>query len=112
MDYGRAIRVVRNAYGLTQNELAARLSVGPSQLSLVESGKRQPSLRLLDEISSALQVPPHLLTLLASNPDDIEDPKNAPQISALATALLKLLVSAGRQPSLPIKRTRSRRRSA
>lgn len=109
MDYGKAIRIVRTAYGLTQGELAERLSVGSSQLSLIESGNRQPSLKVLDEVSNALGVPAHLLTLLASEPDDIDldNKKMAPEIAELAKALLKLLVSAGRQPTLPMKAKKS-----
>jgi transcriptional regulator with XRE-family HTH domain len=107
MEYGRAIRIVRTAYGLTQTELAERLSIGSSQLSLVEAGRRQPSLKVLDEVSNALAVPAHLLTLLASEPEDIDDKRNAPEIAELAKALLKLLVSAGRQPTLPMKAKKS-----
>jgi transcriptional regulator with XRE-family HTH domain len=102
MDYGKAIRVVRTAYGLTQADLAQRLSVGASQLSLIEAGKRQPSLQVLDDVSVALGVPPHLLTLLASEPSDIDDPKNAAEVAELAKSLLRLLVSAGHQPTLPM----------
>lgn len=107
MDYGRAIRIVRNAYGLTQGELAERLSIGSSQLSLIEAGRRTPSLKVLDEVSNALGVPPHLLTLLASEPEDLDEKRNAPEIAELAKALLKLLVSAGRQPTLPMKAKKS-----
>ncbi len=103
MDYGRAIRIVRTAYGLTQAELADRLSIGSSQLSMIEAGRRKPSLKVLDEVSNALGVPAHLLTLLASEPEDIDDNRNSPEIAELAKALLKLLVSAGRQPTLPMK---------
>jgi transcriptional regulator with XRE-family HTH domain len=103
MDYGKAIRICRTAYGLTQTELAERLSIGASQLSLIEAGKRQPSLKVLDEVSGTLGVPPHLLTLLASDPSDIDDPNNAGEVSELAKALLRLLVSAGKQPTLPMK---------
>ena len=55
MNYGRAIRIARTAFGLTQGELAARVSVGASHLSLIESGKRQPSLKVLNEIAAALE---------------------------------------------------------
>lgn len=102
MDYGRAIRIVRTAYGLGQGELADRLSIGASHLSLIESGKRQPSLRALNDISTGLQVPIHLLTLLASDPVDVDDPSNAKEIADLAKTLLRVLVSGHRQPTLPI----------
>ena len=103
MNYGRAIRIVRTAYGLTLAQLAERLSVGASHLSLVESSKRQPSLKVLVEISVALEVPLHMLTLLASVPSELDDPNNAEQITNVAKALLRLLVSAGEQPTLPMR---------
>lgn len=110
MNYGKAIRIVRTAHGLTQLELADRLSIGPSHLSLIEAGKRQPSLRVLDEISTALDVPPHLLTLLASEPEEIEKRVDPKQIAELARSLLALLVSSGEQPTLPMKtRTKARK---
>lgn len=110
MNYGRAIRIARTAFGLTQGELAARVSVGASHLSLIESGKRQPSLKVLNEISTALEVPVHLLTLLASGPAELEDPKNAAQVAEVATRLLGMLASSAEQPSLPIGQHRAAER--
>lgn len=114
MNYGRAIRIARTTFGLTQGELAARVSVGASHLSLIESGKRQPSLKVLNEISAALEVPVHLLTLLASGPRELEDPKNAAQVAEVANRLLRLLASSAEQPSLPMERhvATKKRRSA
>ena len=93
MEYGRAIRVVRSAHGLSQRQLADRIGVSPSHLSLIESGKRDPSLKLLEEIAGGLAVPMHLLTLLASDVGDIDDPKHAEQIDGVAKALLRVLVA-------------------
>jgi transcriptional regulator with XRE-family HTH domain len=107
MNYGRAIRIVRTAYGLTQSELAERLSIGASQLSLIEAGKRQPSVRVLQEISAALEVPLHLLTLLASNPEDLDESADPKQAAELARALLRVLVGVGEQRTLPMKKKRS-----
>ena len=98
MEYGRAIRVVRSAHGLSQRQLADRIGASSSHLSLIESGKRDPSLKLLEEIAGSLAVPMHLLTLLASDIGDIDDPKHAGQIAAVAKALLRVLVAEG-QPS-------------
>lgn len=101
MEYGRAIRVVRSAHGLSQRQLAERIGHSSSHLSLIESGKRNPSLKLLEEIASSLTVPMHLLTLLASDVGDIDDPKHAEQIADVAMALLRVLVAEG-QPTLPM----------
>jgi transcriptional regulator with XRE-family HTH domain len=102
MNYGRAIRIVRSAFGLSQAQLADLLTIGPSQLSFIESGKRKPSLKVLGEVSTALEVPPHLLTLLASEPEDVKDPRHATEVSEMANSLLRVLVSGGPQPRLPI----------
>src|SRR5688572_10395828 len=110
MHYGKAIRIVRTAFGLSKAELADRLSIGASHLSLIEAEKRQPSLSVLDEISTVLHVPPHLLTLLASDPGDLNDPKNAEQINTFSNSLLRLLVSADRQGTLPIAKSAKRKR--
>jgi transcriptional regulator with XRE-family HTH domain len=111
MDFGRAIRIVRTAHGLSKAELARRLTIGPSHLSLIERGKRTPSVEVLDEISTVLRIPPHLLALLASEPGDLDDPKNAPQVAELARSLVRVLVTAGEQPSLliPSRRTKKKK---
>ena len=106
MDYGRAIRVVRSAHGLSQRQLADRIGVSPSHLSLLESGKRDPSLKLLEEIAVCLAVPMHLLTLLASDVGNVDDPKHAEQIADVAKALLRVLVAEG-QPALPMGKRRA-----
>ena len=72
MKYGRAIRIVRTARGLSKVQLAKRLSVGASYLSLIEAEKREPSVKVIDEISTVLRVPPHLMALLASDPTDLD----------------------------------------
>jgi transcriptional regulator with XRE-family HTH domain len=92
-DIAKAFRVIRAAYGLQQAELAPRIGISASQLSLIEKGKRQPSLRVITNISDALGVPPPLIMLLASDPDEIADS----DITELASVLLRLLVSASEE---------------
>src|SRR4051794_12841498 len=110
MNYGRAIRIVRTAHGLSKAELARQLTIGPSHLSLLERGKRTPSVEVLDEISTVLRIPPHLLALLASEPGDLDDPKNAEQVAELARSLVRVLVTAGEQPTLPLSEERTKRK--
>jgi transcriptional regulator with XRE-family HTH domain len=110
MNYGRAIKIVRTAYGLTQSALAERLSIGTSQLSLIEAGKRQPSVRVLHEIAVALDVPMHLLTLLASRPEDLNAQADPKQVAELAGALLRLLVRVGEQQTLPLDGSKKKRK--
>ena len=112
MNFGRAIRIVRTAHGLTKAQLARQLSIGASHLSLIERGKRQPSVEVLAEISGALRIPPHLLALLASEPGDLDDPKNAEQVAELARSLMRVLVAAGEPPALPLLKTSRKKRPA
>ena len=96
-NYGKAFRIIRAAFGLRQSELADRIPISASQLSLIEAGKRQPSLRVVSALAQAVGVPPALVTLLASTEADI-GAKADQDISDLARALLRLLVSAKEEP--------------
>lgn len=103
-NYAKAFRVIRAAFGLRQSELADRMPISASQLSLIEAGKRQPSVKVVNALARAVGVPAALVTLLASTAQEVED-RPADDISDLARALLKLLVSAkeGPQQSLTFK---------
>ena len=96
-DYAKAFRIIRAAFGLRQSELAERMPITASQLSLIEAGKRQPSLRAVNGLANALGVPVALISLLASTANDIESKPDA-DLSDLARALLRLLASAKGEP--------------
>lgn len=96
-DYAKAFRIVRAAFGLRQAELAARMPVTASQLSLIEAGKRMPSLRVVEALGQAVGVPAALITLLASSPTDVEA-RGDQDVSDLARALLRALVAAREEP--------------
>jgi transcriptional regulator with XRE-family HTH domain len=96
-NYAKAFRIIRAAFGLRQSELADRMPISASQLSLIEAGKRQPSLKVVTALARAVGVPAALVTLLASTAQEVED-RPADDISDLARALLKLLVSAKEDP--------------
>jgi transcriptional regulator with XRE-family HTH domain len=96
-DYAKAFRIIRAAFGLKQSELAERMPVTSSQLSLIEAGKRQPSINVIDGLAKAVGVPAVLISLLASQAEEIEKKDDA-DISDLARALLRLLVHAKGSP--------------
>lgn len=96
-DYAKAFRIIRAAFGLRQSELAERMPITASQLSLIEAGKRQPSLRVVDSLAAAVGVPPALISVLASSAEEVESQSEADR-SDLARALLRLLVSAKGEP--------------
>jgi transcriptional regulator with XRE-family HTH domain len=72
MDYGRAIRILRAIAGLQQRELATIAGVDASLISMIEKGKRKPTLASLEQIAGAFKVPQHLFTLLAAEPKDLK----------------------------------------
>lgn len=101
-DMAKAFRVMRAAHGLRQAELATRIGVSTSQLSLIECGKRQPSVKVIGALGSATATPTSLIMLLASSEEDL----GHDDTGELARALLSLLVRAskdeGFEPQLDI----------
>lgn len=67
MTLGHRLRHARRAKGMTLDQLGAAVGRAPSQLSLIENGKREPRLTLLQAIAGALGVPLNDL-LLAEAP--------------------------------------------
>jgi transcriptional regulator with XRE-family HTH domain len=64
---GRTIKLLRTAAGLKQKDLASRAGIKSAHyLSLIEAGKKEPSLNLLRAIAKALDVPLSLLFWQAS----------------------------------------------
>jgi predicted transcriptional regulator/transcriptional regulator with XRE-family HTH domain len=55
--FGQRLRHLRKQRGLTLSDLGGRVSRAPSQLSLLENGKREPKLSLLKSLAAALNVP-------------------------------------------------------
>jgi predicted transcriptional regulator/DNA-binding XRE family transcriptional regulator len=55
--FGQRLRHVRRARGLTLAELGERVGRAPSALSLLENGRREPKLSLVEALAHALSVP-------------------------------------------------------
>lgn len=92
MNYGRAIRIARAARRLSQKDLATLSGLDASYISLIEAERRDPSTSAVSRLGRALGIPPHLLTLLATDPieaNGIQDHHTA----TLAQDLLSILVS-------------------
>lgn len=54
---GQRMRHFRTSAGLTLDQLGAAVGVAPSQLSLMENGKREPRLSLLGSVADRLGIP-------------------------------------------------------
>jgi predicted transcriptional regulator/DNA-binding XRE family transcriptional regulator len=55
--FGQRLRHVRRARGLTLAELGQQVGRAPSVLSLLENGRREPKLSLIEALAAALSVP-------------------------------------------------------
>jgi transcriptional regulator with XRE-family HTH domain/predicted transcriptional regulator len=55
--FGQRLRHLRRTRGLTLTELADRVGRAPSVLSLIENGRREPKLSLIEQLATALTVP-------------------------------------------------------
>lgn len=93
MNYAKALRTVRAARGISQQELALKAKLDASYVSRIESGDRIPTLEVLGTLAKELKVPVYLLTLLASEKDDL---KGLPEKETkdIANNLLDVLLSA------------------
>lgn len=91
MNYSKAIRVARSLADISQGELADRAEIDRSYLSLIESGKRKPSVETIEKLAKALKLPFHLLSLLGSEKTDVQETSHE-QIAGLSLALTKLLL--------------------
>ena len=60
-----ALRLVRVFHDINQSQLAERLGISRSYLSEIESGKKTPSIELLDKYSSIFDIPPSSILLFS-----------------------------------------------
>jgi len=72
MNLGRSIKLCRTNRGLSQEELARKIGLSVSYISLIEKGKRDPAMSTVEEIAAAVGVPLSLLTFLAAEPGELK----------------------------------------
>ena len=61
--FGKNVRQWRKARNLSQEDLAARAELHPTYVSGIETGARNPTLRVGERIAAALEVEPNELLL-------------------------------------------------
>lgn len=57
MNVGRAIRLLRETNEIRLGDLAKKAELSVSMLSMIESGKREPSLGALRRLATSLSIP-------------------------------------------------------
>lgn len=74
MQLGKTIKLLRTNVGIKQKDLAKKLQISSNYLSLVENGKREPSISLIERMAKELDVPISYIFWHA-----YEKPKNLPK---------------------------------
>jgi len=57
-DLGSNLRSARKRLGLTQEQVAERSGVHPTEISRIEAGKRDPRASTLERLAKAVEIPP------------------------------------------------------
>ena len=98
----KAIRARREALGLSQTDLAARLGVTKSLLSHIESGKRQPTDVQIATLSDVLSLPGDLIVLGSGRlPEDVQTAFEASTADAVAAVRQRTEAHAVAYPKSP-----------
>lgn len=111
MNYAKAIRVARSLADISQGQLADKAEIDRSYLSMIESGKRKPSVETIERIAKALKLPFHLLSLLGSEEADVRKASHE-HIAGLSLALTKLLLEVPDEPRIEEHKDRGSRGQA
>ena len=73
MNLGETIKLLRKRNRLNQSQLAELCEITVTYLSLIENGKKEPTLSLLKTIANSLQVPLPILLFSALTEEDIPE---------------------------------------
>ena len=90
MNIGNAIQLARTRRKLSQAQLAQRVGMSVSYLSLLERSLRDPPLSTLQRIATGLHVPLEILFFLGSEENELKG-INKDLAGQLATMALELL---------------------
>ena len=108
MKFSQSLKTLREAADLMQRDLAQRMGVSPSLLSLVEAGRREPTMSFIRRAGRALGIPPSVLFAVALSDDAAAfSPANRRQADRLTRQLFRVAVQ-----SLRVSRARSTLRAA
>lgn len=84
-----ALRLVRVFHDMNQSNLAERLGISKSYLSELESGKKSPTLELLQKYAATFNMPLSSLLFFAEN---VNNPSRSDTVrAAIAGKALKML---------------------
>ncbi|MEH2233834.1 MAG: helix-turn-helix transcriptional regulator [Nostoc sp.] len=87
-----ALRLIRVFHDLTQKELAEKLGISKSYLSEIESGKKTPTLELLNRYSEFFDIPASSIMFFSESLNkDIKTEKLRTFVSSKILAILNFI---------------------
>jgi transcriptional regulator with XRE-family HTH domain len=91
MNIGHALKLTRSAKKLSLETLAERADLSQSYLSMIESGKREPTLSSVQKIANALGIPTPILLFLAADKSELEgiDAETSQRLSAAVMDVMR-----------------------
>ncbi len=87
---GHVIKLLRTVSGLKQKDLAKAGGIKANYLSLVEAGKREPSLAVLRALANELNVPTSLLLWESESIPEMSSAKEEDSILKLKRLVLEM----------------------
>lgn len=87
---GHVIKLLRTVSGLKQKDLALGAGINANYLSLVEAGKREPSLAVLRALAKELNVPTSLLLWESESISEMSSAKEEDSILKLKRLVLEM----------------------
>ena len=93
MTLGNAIKVVRTATGMKQREVATKTGVTANYMSLVEGGKREPSIAFLNRLAKTLGIPVGIFFLWQEMGENETDSNRIDKIRDLLTRLEAMYIT-------------------
>ena len=84
-----ALRLIRVYHDLKQQDLAEKLEISKSYLSEIESGKKTPTIELIEKYASQFGIPASSILFFSEN---LDDPSRASKVKgAIAGKVLQFL---------------------
>lgn len=91
VNIGHALKMCRSAKKLSLGDLAELTDLSISYLSMIESGKREPTLSSMEKIAGAMGVPTPILLFLAADSRELEgiDAETSRRLSAAVLDVMR-----------------------
>lgn len=91
MNIGNAIKLCRTSKGMSLESVAKLADFSASYVSLIEAGKRDPSVKVIDALARAMKIPTPILVFLAADSSEVRglDSLDLERLSALAVRALR-----------------------